>query len=68
MGRKRAHPAPVENVEDEVSKKANKRQTLFSPIIRHWLVLPLALRNAPFSGGSAERLTAAFSISRWLRV
>jgi hypothetical protein len=60
MGRKRAHPAPVENVEGEVSKKANKRQTLFSPIIRHWLVLPLALRNAPFSGGSSRAINSGF--------
>jgi hypothetical protein len=53
MGRKGAHPAPVENVAGEVTKKANKRQTLFSPIVRHWLVPPSALRNAAFSEGSA---------------
>jgi hypothetical protein len=47
MGRKRAHPAPVENVEGEVSRKANKRQTLFSPIIRHWLVIALSVAECP---------------------
>jgi hypothetical protein len=34
IGRGGAHRAPVENVEEQCSRKANKRQTLFSPIVR----------------------------------
>jgi hypothetical protein len=34
IGRRGAHRAPVENVEEQGSRKANKRQTLFSPIVR----------------------------------
>src|SRR6266853_3982450 len=34
IGRRGAHRAPVENVEEQCSRKANKRQTLFSPIVR----------------------------------
>jgi hypothetical protein len=34
IGRRGAHRAPVENVEEQCSSKANKRQTLFSPIVR----------------------------------
>ena len=34
IGRREAHRAPVENVEEQCSRKANKRQTLFSPIVR----------------------------------
>jgi hypothetical protein len=34
IGRRGAHRAPVENVEEQCSRKANKRQILFSPIVR----------------------------------
>src|SRR5258708_33538504 len=40
-GRRGAHEAPVENAEGDVSRKANKRQTLFSPIVRYWFLTPL---------------------------
>jgi hypothetical protein len=35
VGREGAHEAPVENVEEQNSREANKRQTLFSPIVRY---------------------------------
>jgi hypothetical protein len=34
IGRRGAHKAPVENAEGESSREANKRQILFSPIVR----------------------------------
>ena len=34
IGRRGAHQAPVENVEEQCSRKANKKQILFSPFIR----------------------------------
>jgi len=37
IGRRGAHQAPVENVEEQCSRKANKRQTLFSLIVRFWI-------------------------------
>jgi hypothetical protein len=36
VGREGAHEAPVENVAEENSREANKKQMLFSPIVRCW--------------------------------
>src|ERR1700752_3272804 len=65
IGRSGAHKAPVENAEGEVSKKANKRQTLFSPIVRYWTVLP-SRHLLRFHRGKTYGQTPAFSIFGWL--
>jgi hypothetical protein len=53
IGRRGAHRAPVENVEEQCSSKANKRQTLFSPIVRSPAVLALPRFHASFARASS---------------
>jgi hypothetical protein len=66
IGRRGAHRAPVENVEEQCSRKANKRQILFSPIVRS--PAGLAFRVSTHrSKGFFYGQTAAFPISRCLR-
>jgi hypothetical protein len=60
IGRRGAHRAPVENVEEQGSRKANKRQTLFSPIVR--LPAGLAFRASTHrSQGLLLRTNSGFS-------
>src|SRR6266403_5856338 len=40
QGREGTHEAPVENIEEESNRKANKRQTVFSPTVRFRTMLP----------------------------
>jgi hypothetical protein len=53
IGRRGAHRAPVENVEEQCSRKANKRQIVFSPIVRLPAVVSLPRFHASFARASS---------------
>ena len=54
-GRRGAHRAPVENVEEQCSRKANKRQTLFSPIVRLQAASAFPRFHASFARASMDK-------------
>jgi len=53
QGREGTHEAPVENIEEESSRKANKRQILFSPTVRSRTIIATLADDSSLEGASA---------------